>query len=117
MTEQKFKACIDACNACIVACSHCATSCLHEQDVKMMVRCITLDMDCAGICALAVAAMARDSEHAQAICDLCANICKSCGDECGKHKMEHCQKCAKACHSCADECRKMTAIPATVAMA
>ena len=117
MTEQKFKACIDACNACIVACSHCATSCLHEPDVKTMVRCITLDMDCAGICALAVAAMARDSENAKAICDLCAIICQSCGDECAKHKMEHCQKCAKACHRCADECRKMTTTPAKAAMA
>ena len=110
MVQQKFNACIEACNSCAVACNHCAASCLHEQDVKTMARCIVLDMDCAQICALAAAAMARGSEHATALCALCADICKSCGDECGKHKMQHCQECAKACLRCADECRKMAAV-------
>lgn len=107
MINKKFNACIEACNACAVACNHCVSSCLHEQDVKMMVPCIALDMDCAQICALAASAMARNSEHSQAICALCADICQACGDECAKHKMDHCQACAKACHKCAEECRKM----------
>ena len=110
MPHQQFNACIEACNACAVACNHCATSCLHESDVKMMAKCIALDMDCAQICALAAAAMARDSVHAKGICTLCADICQSCGDECGKHDMAHCQQCAKACHHCAQECRKMVAM-------
>ncbi|RYF27328.1 MAG: four-helix bundle copper-binding protein, partial [Comamonadaceae bacterium] len=83
---------------------------LQEQDVKMMARCIALDMDCAAICQLAAAAMARGSEHVKAICSLCADICQSCGDECAKHDMEHCQQCAKACHQCAQECRTMAAM-------
>jgi hypothetical protein len=103
MSHQKFTACIEACHACIVACSHCATSCLQEPDVSKMVQCITQDIDCAEMCALAVAAMSRGSAHAQAICNLCATICKACGDECAKHPMEHCQHCAKACHRCAEE--------------
>ena len=110
MVQQKFNACIEACNSCAVACNYCAGSCLHEQDVKTMARCIALDMDCAQICALAAAAMARGSEHVLALCVLCAEICKSCGDECGKHKMQHCQECAKACLRCAEECRKMAAL-------
>ena len=89
MSHEKFKACIDACNACVTSCNHCAVSCLKETDVKVMARCIALDMDCAAICALAAAAMARDSEHAKAICTLCATICESCGDECAKHQMAH----------------------------
>jgi len=110
MPHQQYNACIEACNACAVACNHCATSCLHETDVKMMVKCIALDMDCAQICALAVAAMARGSAHAQAICALCADICQSCGDECVKHDMAHCQQCAEACQKCAQECRKMASM-------
>ena len=110
MPDKKYAAGIEACNACAVACSHCAASCLQEQDLKMMVRCIALDMDCAQICALAAAAMARGSEHAKAICGLCADICQSCGDECAKHQMKHCQECAKACQQCASECRKMAAM-------
>ena len=75
---------------------------------EMMVKCIASDMDCAQICALAAAAMARGSEHAKAICALCADICQACGDECSKHNMDHCQKCANACLKCAEECRKMS---------
>ena len=50
-----------------------------------MARCIALDIDCAQVCALAAAAMARGSEHAKAICMLCANICEVCGAECAHH--------------------------------
>ena len=110
MPHQPYNACIEACNACAVACNHCAISCLHETDVKMMAKCIALDIDCAQICALAAAAMARGSVHAKAICALCADICQSCGDECAKHDMAHCQECAKACHQCAQECRKMASM-------
>lgn len=110
MSHQTFKACIEACNACVVACNHCAVSCLQEPDVKMMARCIALDMDCAQICALAAAAMARGSEHAKAICALCADSCQLCGDECAKHEMDHCQQCAKACLQCAKSCRQMSAM-------
>ena len=110
MTHQKFKACIEACNACAAACNHCAVSCLREPDVKMMARCIALDMDCSQICALASAARARGSEHARAICGLCADICQSCGDECANHDMPHCRECAKACLACAKACREMAAM-------
>ena len=82
---QKFKACIDACNTCVVACNHCAAACLREPNVQMMARCIALDMDCSQICALAVAAMARGSDHAKTICGVFADICQACGDECAKH--------------------------------
>lgn len=107
MSHQIYAACIEACNACVSACNHCAASCLKEPGVEMMSRCIALDMDCAQICAVAAAAMARGSAYHQAICKVCADICQSCGDECVKHEMEHCQACAKACHRCAEECRKM----------
>ena len=54
MTHQEFRECIDACNACAAACDNCATACLAEEDVKMMARCIALDIDCAQICRLAL---------------------------------------------------------------
>lgn len=109
MAHQQYASCIDACNACADACDHCATACLQEDDVKMMVRCIALDIDCAAICRLAAGAMARGSQFAQAICATCVQICQACGDECGKHQHPHCQECAQACRRCADECRRMAA--------
>lgn len=109
MPHQKFRACIEACNACAGACNHCAASCLQEQDIKSLARCIALDVDCAEICVLAAAAMARASESSKVICTACADVCEQCGAECAKHQMEHCQQCARACMECAQECRRMAA--------
>jgi hypothetical protein len=108
MAHQQYSSCIEACNQCADACNHCATACLQEADVKALARCITLDIDCAAICQLAAAYMARNSEQAQAVCALCADICDTCGEECAKHPMDHCRECADACHRCADECRRMS---------
>ena len=109
--DTKYGSCIEACNACALACNHCAASCLKEPDVQMMAKCIALDLDCAQLCAVASAFMARDSQHAKAVCALCAEVCQACGDECGKHHhMAHCQACAQACLACASACRQMAAL-------
>lgn len=107
MPHEKYTECIEACNECAVACSHCAASCLKHNDVKLMARCIALNVDCAAICELAMAAMARGSEYATAICRLCADICQACGDECAMHKAHHCQECTEACHRCAEACLRV----------
>lgn len=107
MAHEKYRDCIEACNACAIECEHCATACLHEDNVKMMARCIELDRTCAGICSYAARQMAADSEFADRICALCAEICEACGDECAKHPVDHCQRCAEACHRCAEACRQM----------
>ena len=107
MPHETYAACIEACNGCATACNHCAASCLKEADVKMMARCIALDMDCAAACQFAAAAMGRGSEFAKAICALCADICQACGEECARHKHEHCQACAKAWRDCTAACRAM----------
>ncbi|WP_460676228.1 four-helix bundle copper-binding protein [Hymenobacter coalescens] len=93
---------------CLAACEHCATACLQEQDVKMMVRCIQLDRDCADICALTARFVARGSEHAQHLLRECAEICRACGIECAKHHhMEHCRMCAEACKRCEEACMQI----------
>lgn len=107
MAQQQYGTCIEACNTCADACDTCAASCLQEADVKMMARCIALDIDCAQICRLAASYMARESEFASAVCQTCADICDACADECSKHQMEHCQRCADACRRCAQLCRQM----------
>lgn len=107
MAHQEFDACISACNDCADACDHCATACLQEPNVKDMARCIQLDIDCAAICRLAASYMARGSEFAHYICELCAKICDECAEECARHDMDHCQQCAEACKRCAQACRQM----------
>ena len=103
-TEQ---ACLQACNECAAACLQCATACLQEPDPKPMARCIALDLECADICQLAAASIARGGAHMNAICALCVQACQGCATECGMHNMDHCKRCAEACKRCADACIAM----------
>lgn len=75
--------------------------------MQMMARCIQLDMECAAICYSAAQLMSLGSAKAKEVCAICADICESCAEECGKHDNEHCRKCADFCRKCAEECRAM----------
>ena len=91
---------------CAAACNNCSTACLEENDVKKMIQCIRLDMDCAQICDLTAAFVARNSDHAPHLIKECAEICSKCAKECAKFEnMEHCKVCADLCKKCADMCQ------------
>lgn len=104
-----YKSCIDACLNCVALCQHCASSCLQEKDVDKMAYCIRLDLECATICKAAAEMMSYGSQHANAICQVCADICTACADECERHNMDHYRECAVACRNCAEECLSMVA--------
>ncbi len=105
MSHKQNQSLLDALNKCIAECNHCSTACLDEEDVKMLSKCIKLDMDCAQICSLTVALLSRGSEHGKHLLKECAEVCNKCADECEKHShMEHCKTCAEACRSCAEAC-------------
>ena len=104
-----YESCIEACLACAAACDYCASACLKEKDVNGMAKCAQLDMECAAICRTASQFMCLESEHANAVCQLCADICIACAEECNKHNTEHCRRCASICRSCAEECAVMAA--------
>lgn len=89
---------------CAATCLYCADACLDEENVKMMVRCIRLDRDCAEICTATANFLSRNSQNAGGLIRLCADICRQCGQECQKHQSDHCQQCAKACFECAEAC-------------
>ena len=105
MSHEKNSALIDVLNNCAIECSHCAMACLDEQDVKMLAKCIKLDIDCAEICRLTASLLARGSEHGIHLLRECAEVCDACAEECEKHShMEHCKHCAEVCRHCAEEC-------------
>ena len=108
-TSKEFHACLEACVECMVACEMCAHACLHEDNVKMLVRCIQLDRDCAEACATAARVMARGGPLAREVCRMCAEACDRCAEECERHAEhhDHCRLCAEACRRCAAECRRM----------
>jgi hypothetical protein len=105
MAHEKNQELMNALNNCAAECNHCATACLDEQDVKMLARCIKLDIDCADICQLTASYVARGSEHSNHLLKECAEICEACAEECEKHAhMQHCRKCAEVCRHCAEAC-------------
>jgi hypothetical protein len=104
-----YETCIEACLACAAACDYCASACLKEMKVEEMAKCIQLDMECAALCRASSQLMCLGSEHANVICQLCADICNACAQECNKHKVDHCKRCASICISCAEECAVMAA--------
>ncbi|QIX60079.1 four-helix bundle copper-binding protein [Hymenobacter sp. BT18] len=97
---------LDALSRCAAACEQCATACLQEEHVHMMVPCIRLDRDCADICRLTAAFIARGSDHAKHVLKECIEICQKCADECGQHQHDHCQQCAEACRACVAACQQ-----------
>ena len=110
MAHERNSQLLNALNNCVAACNHCATACLEEEDVKMLTRCIKLDLDCADICLLVAGYLARGSGHAEHLLKECVEICQACAEECERHAahgMEHCRACAEACRKCAEECMQM----------
>lgn len=90
---------------CVAACNFCASSCLKEDNVQMMAKCISIDMDCAEVCRTTAILLARDSNHGKHLLRECIEICEACEAECSKHETAHCMACAKACRECADACK------------
>jgi hypothetical protein len=105
----EYQSCIEACSQCEIACEQCATACMKEPNAHEMIACIRLDLECAAICRASIQIMNLESNHANAVCQVCADICIACAEECEKHEHEHCRKCAKMCRDCAAECMSMVA--------
>lgn len=104
-----YQGCIDACLECVAACNYCASSCLREKNVEPLAICIRLDLECVSMCKAAAELMSFGSNYANAACQVCADVCLACAEECEKHNMEHCRKCAEVCRACAEECASMIA--------
>jgi len=111
--------CITACFECEETCTSCADACLGEQDVRTLVRCIRLDLDCADVCEATGRMLLRQTEADPAIIraqlEACVVACRICGTECERHAphMEHCRICAAACRRCAEACERLLgAVPA-----
>lgn len=107
MKNYIYKMCIEACLRCATISDHCASCCTQENSIKMMFRCIYINMQCSSICYTTARLMSLVSEKITEICNICADICEECGKECGKHDSKHCKECAAACTECAEMCRKM----------
>jgi uncharacterized membrane protein len=108
-------AAIDALSDCAQACITDVDADLSEQNVTEMVTCIRLCLDCADVCTATIGVISRpasyDANVTRPLLEACVAICKSCGDECGRHARmhEHCRVCEQACRVCEQACRQLLA--------
>ena len=112
---------LQAVAACEQACISCADACLAEETRGQLVRCISINNDCADICMVTGRLVSRqtapDLKVIQSQVQTLAIACNSCKEECRRHssKHEHCRVCAEACARCADSCANLlTFFPITV---
>lgn len=102
---------IEAAYGCAQSCTSCADACLGEETVAGLAQCIRLNLDCADLCATTGAVASRRTGSNETVIRLtleaCAEACRVCGEECGRHAEhhEHCRVCAEACRTCERACR------------
>ena len=104
--EEKYKACIEACNACLVSCKSCEIACTNSNDTKMA-YCAQLCKESVAMCTVSIELMTLNSNYAKEVCVLCAKVCEKCADECEKMKMDPCKKCAADCRKTVKACTDM----------
>jgi hypothetical protein len=103
--------CIDECVDCTQSCLVCADACLGESTVQQLTQCIRLNLDCADVCAATAALSSRrtgsNEATIRAMIEVCADTCRMCAEECGRHarQHEHCRICAETCRRCEAACR------------
>lgn len=104
--------CIAVCLECAQSCTACADACLSEEHVADLRRCIRLNLDCADMCDTTAKVLSRhtafDASDAPAVLEACAQLCKSCADDCEHHAThEHCAVCAEVCRRCEEACKRL----------
>ena len=105
--------CVEECFACAQACTSCADACLGEPDVNELVRCIRVNLDCADACEATGRVLTRqtafEAQLARPLVEACAQACRVCAEECGRHAEhhEHCRVCAEACRRCEQACEDL----------
>lgn len=87
---------------CFSACCACAKMCIDEGHKKSAILC----NECADVCSLAIKFHSSDSEFNKQVLQLCAQVCKRCGEECSKMEAAHCKQCSVLCFECAEACKK-----------
>ncbi|MGE4078997.1 MAG: four-helix bundle copper-binding protein [Reyranella sp.] len=110
--NQALRRCIDECHDCAQACTRCAVACLSESEVRHLVQCIRLDLDCADLCLASAALASRrtgtNRDILRRMLEICGDGCRICAEECERHaaRHEHCRVCADACRTCERACRE-----------
>ncbi|TGE29405.1 four-helix bundle copper-binding protein [Hymenobacter metallicola] len=95
----------NALNDCTATCNECYSANLTSSLAAGRVRSILLTRDCADLCQLVAAFVARGSEHVQFLLRECAELCRACADEATQYDDDCSRRCTQACRQAEDACR------------
>ncbi|WP_310391889.1 four-helix bundle copper-binding protein [Hymenobacter sp.] len=96
---------LNALNACPAARNECFAGNLAAPDGAPAARSIQLTRDCADLCQLVAAFVARGSEHVKFLLRECAELCRACADEETQLPPDYCRRCTDACRQADNACR------------
>ena len=108
MNDEAMNQCMKNCNECSEICMKTIMHCLQKGGDHASPEHIRLMMDCAEICKMSASFMARGSDHAGRIAEICAEICEKCAESCEAMADDsEMARCADICRQCAESCRSM----------
>jgi hypothetical protein len=108
--DEALALCIEACFACAMTCTSCADACVAEEDVRDLVHCVRLNLDCADLCDATARMLTRQTSSeprlVRSTLEACSLACRLCAEECERHAdlHEHCRVCAETCRRCEQAC-------------
>ena len=108
--DRAMQECVEECSTChhvsLLTTAHCLSlGGSHAEPAH-----ITLLSDCADICLTTANLLLRGSEHYEATCAACLEICRAGEASCAEfHDDVNMRECADACRRCAESCEKVAA--------
>lgn len=99
--------CADICLECYRICNETLSHCLEKGGTHVESRHLALLLDCATICQTSADFLTRGSEQHMKTCNVCADICAECAEDCRRLGDKEMNRCADVCEQCARSCRDM----------
>ena len=101
--------CIENCVVAAEMCERLLQHCLAKGGIHAEQRHVRILQDCAEICAMSARFMIRDSNLHHLTCQLCAEACLTCAQDCDRFSDDEMMRaCVEVCRRCADSCEKMS---------
>jgi hypothetical protein len=108
VTDLEMMQCVKSCVVCYQTCQSCGYSSLLETELRETGT-INRLLDCASLSMASALLVARGSDLARRLTELCADACDRCIDLIGDLPGSQWQECTYACNEASMHCREFAA--------
>ncbi|SMG17701.1 hypothetical protein [Paenibacillus aquistagni] len=109
ITQNPYRAVIDACNEVIEACNVCISQTLQQEDLYKRIPILNQFRDCVDTCMLTLSLMTRQSHYAVEASSLCAEVASSCAKLCAQIDEPYAFECEERCKKLYTVCQTIIA--------